>query len=84
MKVKFEIDGIIYDGKRYSKGDVVEVCKTMAEKYMHRKLATEYVEEEYAIIVSKEKEELLKKINSIISKLKSDGTIDAIQKKYIK
>ena len=47
-------------------------------------LATEYVEEEYAIIVSKEKEELLKKINSIISKLKSDGTIDAIQKKYIK
>ena len=29
-------------------------------------LATEYVEEEYAIIVSKEKEELLKKINSII------------------
>ena len=45
MKVKFEIDGIIYDGKRYSKGDVVEVCKTMAEKYMHRKLATEYVEE---------------------------------------
>lgn len=44
MKVKFEIDGIIYDGKRYSKGDVVEVCKAMAEKYIHRKLATEYVE----------------------------------------
>ena len=55
MKVKFEIDGIIYDGKRYSKGDVVEVCKTMAEKYMHRKLATEYVEE-----VSEEKKKNVK------------------------
>lgn len=47
-------------------------------------LATEYIEEEYAIIVSKEKPELLKKVNSILAKLKKNGTIDEILKKYIK
>lgn len=46
-------------------------------------LDTEYVEEEYAICVSKKNDELLNKINDALDKLKSNGTIDEIVNKYI-
>lgn len=46
-------------------------------------LDTAYVEEEYAIAVSKDNDELLEKINSAIAEFKQDGTLDGIISKYI-
>ena len=46
-------------------------------------LATEYVEEEYAICVAKDNDELLNQINDVLDKLKSNGKIDEIVNKYI-
>ena len=46
-------------------------------------LDTEYVEEEYAICVAKDNDELLNQINDALDKLKSNGTIDKIVAKYI-
>lgn len=46
-------------------------------------LDTEYVEEEYAICVAKDNDELLNQINEALDKLKSNGTIDEIVNKYI-
>lgn len=42
-----------------------------------------WVEEEYAICVSKDNEELLTKINAALAELKADGTIQSIVDKYI-
>lgn len=42
-----------------------------------------WVEEEYAIAVSKENAELLDKINNALEELKNDGTIQTIVDKYI-
>jgi len=47
-------------------------------------LETEYVSEDYAAAVSKDNEELLKKIDKAMDELKADGTIDKILAKYIK
>ncbi len=46
-------------------------------------LDSAYAEEEYAICVSKNDDELLEKINDALAKLKADGTIDSIVSKYI-
>lgn len=46
-------------------------------------LDTEYVTEDYAIAVSKDKQELLDKINKALAELKEDGTVDKIVGKYI-
>ena len=46
-------------------------------------LDTSYAEEDYAICVSKDNEELLGEINDALGELKSDGTIDSIVEKYI-
>ena len=46
-------------------------------------LDSAYAEEEYAICVAKENDELLSKINGALEKLKADGTIDEIVSKYI-
>ncbi len=46
-------------------------------------LDTSYAEEDYAICISKDNEELLSQINGALGELKSDGTIDTIVKKYI-
>ena len=46
-------------------------------------LDTSYAEEDYAICISKDNEELLTQINDALSELKSDGTIDSIIEKYI-
>ncbi len=46
-------------------------------------LDTSYAEEDYAICISKDNEELLTQINGALGELKSDGTIDGIVKKYI-
>ncbi len=47
-------------------------------------LETSYADEEYAICVAKENEELLASLNAAIEELIVDGTIDAIVAKYIK
>lgn len=47
-------------------------------------LDTEYVTEEYAIAVSKDNPNLLKKINTALKELKEAGKIDEIVGKYIK
>ncbi len=44
---------------------------------------TEYANEEYAIAVSKDNDELLEKINKALKELKEDGTIQEIIDKYI-
>lgn len=46
-------------------------------------LDSEYVEEEYAICISKDNEDLLKDVNGALKELKDDGTIDGIIEKYI-
>lgn len=46
-------------------------------------LDSAYAEEEYAICIAKENDELLEKINAALDKLKADGTIDEIVSKYI-
>ncbi len=47
-------------------------------------LDTSYADEDYAICVAKENDELLNKINEAIVALTANGTIDTIVKKYIK
>ena len=47
-------------------------------------LDTSYSDEDYAICVAKENDELLAKINEAILALTADGTIDAIVAEYIK
>lgn len=47
-------------------------------------LDTEYVEEEYAAALSKDNEALLDAVNTALSELKADGTIQKILDKYIK
>lgn len=46
-------------------------------------LDSPYVEEEYAIAVSKDNEALLEAINGALAELKADGTLDEIVAKYI-
>ena len=46
-------------------------------------LDTEYTNEDYAMAISKDNEELLKQINQALKELKEDGTLDAIVEKYI-
>ena len=43
-----------------------------------------FTEEDYAIIVSKENDELLEKINKALANLKESGKLDEIVAKYIK
>lgn len=47
-------------------------------------LETKYAEEEYAIGVSKDNEDLLKAVNDALVELQNDGTVDKIIAKYIK
>ena len=42
-----------------------------------------YIEDHYAIAVSKNNQELLNSINEVLKEMKSDGTIEEIAKKYI-
>ena len=46
-------------------------------------LDTAYAEEEYAMCLNKDNEELLNAINQALDELEKDGTIDAIVAKYI-
>ena len=46
-------------------------------------LETSYIEEDYAIAISKDNEQLLKDVNAAIAELKADGTLQAIIDKYI-
>ena len=46
-------------------------------------LDTDYVEEEYAIAIAKDNEELLEKVNGVIKQMKEDGSLQAILDKYI-
>ena len=46
-------------------------------------LETEYIEEDYAIAVAKDNEELLKQIDTALGELIADGTVAKIVEKYI-
>lgn len=46
-------------------------------------LETEYIEEDYAIAIAKDKTELLEKVNKALQELKDDGTVQKIIDKYI-
>ncbi len=46
-------------------------------------LDTQYIEEQYAIAMSKDDEELYNKVNTALQELKADGTVEAIVAKYI-
>ena len=70
------------------KVDCVIIDKEPAKAYVAANdglelLESAYAQEEYAICVAKENDELLEKINTALTKLKSDGTIDEIVSKYI-
>ena len=56
----------------------------VAENAGLKLLDTEYVTEDYAICVAKEKTELLENINKALAELTADGTVQAILDKYIK
>jgi len=46
-------------------------------------LDTEYVEEQYAIAIAKDNEELLTKVNEALAEMKADGSLQKIIDKYI-
>ena len=46
-------------------------------------LDTEYVEEDYAVAINKDNDELLEKVNAALKELTEDGTIQSILDKYI-
>ena len=61
-----------------------EPAKAFLEKNEDLSILEEpLVEEEYAIVVSKEHPELTEKINGALEELKEDGTMDQIQEYYI-
>lgn len=70
------------------KVDAVVIDSEPAKEYVKRNnglkiLDTSYVEEEYAIGVSKDNPELRKAVNKALNELKEDGTVDKIVSKYI-
>jgi len=72
-----------------NKVDCVVIDNEPAKSYVKENpglkiLDTEYVVEDYAICVAKEKTDLLEKINGALAELKADGTIQKILDKYIK
>ncbi len=70
-----KIDAVVIDG---------EPAKTfVAETEGIKMLDEAFTEEEYAIAVKKGNTELLDKINSALSELKSEGVLDEIVAKYI-
>lgn len=71
-----KIDAVVIDG---------EPAKTfVAETEGIKMLDEAFTEEEYAIAVKKGNTELLEKINSALTELKTEGVLDEIVAKYIK
>lgn len=71
------------------KVDCVVIDNNPAKQYVANNsglaiLDTAYVEEMYAIGISKDNEELLEKVNASLQKLIEDGTVQSIIDKYIK
>ncbi len=61
-----------------------EPAKAFVEKNEGLKiLDTEYVEEQYAIAIAKDNEELLEKVNGVLAEMKEDGSLQKIIDKYI-
>lgn len=70
-----KVDAVIIDG---------EPAKVFVEENEGIKLLEEaYTEEEYAIAVAKDNEELLEKINSALAKLEENGEFQKVLDKYI-
>ena len=70
-----KIDCVIIDGNP---------AKAFVEKNDDLKILDDpFVEEEYAICLAKDNEELLEDINGALKELKEDGTIDSIMDNYI-
>lgn len=68
--------------------DCVIIDSQPAEKFVEKNddlkiLEEPFVEEEYAICLKKDNEELLEKINGALKELKEEGTLDAIMSNYI-
>ena len=71
-----KIDAVIIDR---------EPAKVFVEQNEGIKMLDEaYTEEEYAIAIKKDNEELLKKVNTALAELKSSGELQKILDKYIK
>ena len=59
-------------------------AKVFVEKYDNIRILDEaYAEEEYGILVKKDNQELLQKINEALATIKEDGTMDLITKNWI-
>lgn len=70
-----KIDAVVIDG---------EPAKKFVESAEGTKILDEaYTQEEYAIVVAKDNEELLEQINGAIADLKESGKLDEIVAKYI-
>lgn len=74
---------------KLGKVDCVIIDNEPAKAYVAKNeglkiLETAFVEEEYAIAVSKDNDELLEKVNKALEELIADGSVQAIVDKYIK
>ena len=71
-----KIDAVVIDG---------EPAKEFVKEAEGLKILDEaFTEEEYAIAISKDNEELLEKVNGALKTLKDSGKLDEIVAKYIK
>ncbi len=71
-----KIDAVVIDG---------EPAKEFVKDAKELKILDEaFTEEEYAIAIAKDNEELLEKVNGALAKLKESGKLDEIVAKYIK
>lgn len=73
---------------KQGKIDCVIIDKQPAEAFVAKNddltiLDEDFAEEDYAIVVPKEKTELKEKINAALAEIKEDGTLDAIIANYI-
>ena len=71
-----KIDAVVIDG---------EPAKEFVKDAEGLKILDEaFTEEEYAIAIAKDNEDLLEKVNSALKSLKESGKLDEIVAKYIK
>lgn len=73
--IQGKIDAVIIDG---------EPAKVFVEENEGIKLVDEaFTEEEYAIAIAKDNEELLEKVNAALATLEENGKFDEVLAKYI-
>lgn len=75
-------------GLKQGKIDCVVIDEQPARKFVEQNsglaiLEEEFTLEDYALLLAKDNEELLEKVNGALKELRADGTLDAITKNYV-